>query len=124
MEVVQHLYLLLRSKYGDKVKAWFSSDVVRDSADISWNSTNLTITNNGYGSDQIDIYSDLYHSQRYSCLDAHLASKIQAGAKATDLEEYLCNFHSIDNSDSDTECNHTYKLQFDIDNMFNPDPVI
>ena len=124
MEVIQHLYVLLQSKYGDDVKAWFSSDVVRESADISWNSTNLTITNDGYGSEQINTYLDLYHSQRYSCSDAHLTSKIQAGAKATDLEEYLCNSDSINNSDSDTKCNHTEKWQFDIDKMFNPDPVI
>ena len=123
-EVVQNLYVLLKSKYGSEVKVWFASEVVKDSADISWNSTNLTITNNGYGNEIRDIYSDKYHTQRYSCSDAHLAAKIQAGATASDLEEYICDLDSLDDSVSDTEGNQPDKWQFDIDNMFNPDPVI
>ena len=123
-EVVQNLYVLLKSKYGPEVKVWFASEVVKDSADISWNSTNLTITNNGYGNEIRDIYSDKYHTQRYSCSDAHLAAKIQAGATATELEEYICDSDSLDDSVSDTEGNQPEQWQFDIDNMFNPDPVI
>ena len=86
--------------------------------------TNLTITNNGYDTEIRDIYSDKYHTQRYSCSDAHLAAKIQAGATASDLEEYICDSESLDSSVSDTEGNQHEKFQFDIDNIFNPEPVI
>lgn len=123
-EVVQNLYVLLKSKFGSEVKVWFTTEVVRASADTSWNSTSLTITNNGYDTEFRDIYSDKYHTQRYSCSDAHLAAKIQAGATAEDLDEYICDSDSLESDESDSENKHTEQFQFDIDNMFNPDPVI